>query len=410
MINQLLKEKKAEQTITACNTTYTGSTSSTDGQHKKKLPLEEFNHEKSESTHDCSVTNVQIPPSSSIVDPKVSAKKSPTNKSTRTEMHSEWKHHHYHGEPQQSHHHHHQGLTLTSNLASQQVLNVDVSVPVAAPVSLTLDAFKKTQAPSSSSVLPFDLFSNISPSARIQQDGGRGYHALDCQKFSSHSTHASIHHSVSRSEQNFYPHLQEQRQENNNVLNSKSQEHHNCDLAEVSIVPDHLDIDDDDNHPPPTPQFDSNAMQQFHDVQPHQVQVDIHNSNVYSSQNRHHFQETMIPFPSGGGYGSLQNSIPYNYDCNSQMNGQHGIDAEENNEEEQFEKTLVPRDTLEVLKAIPLCTTAQEFEQKYPVELAMIPPDMTPIQHPTHSDILFGRGGLTNHHPGMCRLGHSVRH
>lgn len=313
-------------------------------------------------------------------------------------MHSEWKHHHYHGEPQQPHHH--QGLTLTSNLASQQVLNVDVCVPVAAPVSLTLDAFKKTQAPSSSSVLPFDLFSNFSPSARIQQDGERGNHALDCQKFSSHSSHAS-HHSVSRTERNFESHSQEQRQEENkNVRDSKSREHHNCDLAEVSIVPDHLDIDDDDNHPPPTPQFDSNAMQQFHDVQPHQVQVDIRNSNVYSSQNRHQIQETMIPFPNGGGYGSLQNSIPHNYDCNSQMNGQHDIDAEENNEEEQFEKTLVPRDTLEVLKAIPLCTTAQEFEQKYPVELAMTPPDMTPIQHPTHSDILFGRGGLTNHHPG----------
>jgi hypothetical protein len=30
-----------------------------------------------------------------------------------------------------------------------------------------------------------------------------------------------------------------------------------------------------------------------------------------------------------------------------------------------------------------------------------MPPNMVPIDQPTSNDILFGRGGLTNHHPGM---------
>jgi hypothetical protein len=41
-----------------------------------------------------------------------------------------------------------------------------------------------------------------------------------------------------------------------------------------------------------------------------------------------------------------------------------------------------------------------------------MPPNMVPIDQPTGSDILFGRGGLTNHHPGMflwfVKLPHSI--
>lgn len=33
-----------------------------------------------------------------------------------------------------------------------------------------------------------------------------------------------------------------------------------------------------------------------------------------------------------------------------------------------------------------------------------MPPNMVPIDQPTSNDILFGRGGLTNHHPGMNLL------
>jgi hypothetical protein len=396
--NSVIQWKEKHNTRNTTTTVSRGHHHDENSACSKKLPPTEFNHDQSESAHECSVTIVQISPAASpIVDPNLSATKSTsTNKSIRTEMHSEWKHLHYHhGEPKLSHHH--QGLTLTSN-SSSQVLDVNVSVPVAAPVSLTLDDFKKTST--SSSVLPFDVLSKFSsPQGRIQQqDRARGGHALDDSnnKFSSHiqsGNHSSV---TSRTEQNFESNLQEQ---SHNVLDESTRQHHDCHLAEVSILPDHLDIGDDDNHPPPTPQFDSNAMQQFHEVQPHQVQVDIHNSH-YHSQDRHHFHETVIPFQTGGGYGHLQKSIQNHYDCSSQNNGhQHDTDAVEN--EDEFENTLHPHDTLEVLKVTPLCNTVQEFEQKYPADLEMTPPDLTPIQHPTHTDILFGRGGLTNHHPGM---------
>jgi hypothetical protein len=81
----------------------------------------------------------------------------------------------------------------------------------------------------------------------------------------------------------------------------------------------------------------------------------------------------------------------------SQENDQNYVDAMEN--EVKFE-IMSNQDTLEILKATPLCTNAQDFERKYPPDLEMQPPNFTPIQNPNHTDILFGRGGLTNHHPG----------
>jgi len=47
---------------------------------------------------------------------------------------------------------------------------------------------------------------------------------------------------------------------------------------------------------------------------------------------------------------------------------------------------------------------SEAYDDKYPAEGDLIPPSDTPVEKPTPNDILFGRGGLTNHHPGNRRF------
>lgn len=44
--------------------------------------------------------------------------------------------------------------------------------------------------------------------------------------------------------------------------------------------------------------------------------------------------------------------------------------------------------------------TQEDFDKKYPADVYLQPASDEPIETPTANDILFGRGGLTNHHPG----------
>ncbi len=66
------------------------------------------------------------------------------------------------------------------------------------------------------------------------------------------------------------------------------------------------------------------------------------------------------------------------------------------------EENQVP-DTLDLLLNTPLARTNDDFARKYPEKIEMTPPSDEPIVNPAMNDILFGRGGLTNHHPGNKR-------
>jgi len=57
-------------------------------------------------------------------------------------------------------------------------------------------------------------------------------------------------------------------------------------------------------------------------------------------------------------------------------------------------------DTLQELNDTPLPQTTEDFDKKFPADLEMTPASDVPIANPLPHDILFGRGGLTNHHPG----------
>merc|ERR1712157_477415 len=46
----------------------------------------------------------------------------------------------------------------------------------------------------------------------------------------------------------------------------------------------------------------------------------------------------------------------------------------------------------------------EDYDKKYPVDMDLQPPSNVPIEKPSSHDILFGRGGLTNHHPGNRRF------
>ena len=99
-----------------------------------------------------------------------------------------------------------------------------------------------------------------------------------------------------------------------------------------------------------------------------------------------------VEFSSGNGvemYGQENNDDDEDHDGNDsdEHEGDDGIDIDS-------------EDTLEILKATPLAETQEEFENKYPSHVRQTPPTSTPIPIPNPSDILFGRGGLTNHHPG----------
>jgi len=47
---------------------------------------------------------------------------------------------------------------------------------------------------------------------------------------------------------------------------------------------------------------------------------------------------------------------------------------------------------------------SDDYDEKYPAEGDLLPPSEMPVEKPTPNDILFGRGGLTNHHPGNRRF------
>jgi len=47
---------------------------------------------------------------------------------------------------------------------------------------------------------------------------------------------------------------------------------------------------------------------------------------------------------------------------------------------------------------------SDDYDEKYPVDADMLPASVVPVDKPTPNDILFGRGGLTNHHPGNRRF------
>ena len=41
-----------------------------------------------------------------------------------------------------------------------------------------------------------------------------------------------------------------------------------------------------------------------------------------------------------------------------------------------------------------------DYDKEYPPDDDILPPSVVPVDHVTSRDVLFGRGGLTNHHPG----------
>ena len=47
------------------------------------------------------------------------------------------------------------------------------------------------------------------------------------------------------------------------------------------------------------------------------------------------------------------------------------------------------------------------YDQKYPPDDGLLPPSDEPIETPEPEDILFGRGGLTNHHKGIVHPSYS---
>mmetsp|Transcript_26511 Transcript_26511/g.40540 ORF Transcript_26511/g.40540 Transcript_26511/m.40540 type:complete len:834 (-) Transcript_26511:99-2600(-) len=66
------------------------------------------------------------------------------------------------------------------------------------------------------------------------------------------------------------------------------------------------------------------------------------------------------------------------------------------------------KDTLRALTNTPMCTNPEDFDKKYPAEVLMHPPSDVPIETPDANDVLFGRGGLTNHHPGNKKYRHII--
>lgn len=88
-------------------------------------------------------------------------------------------------------------------------------------------------------------------------------------------------------------------------------------------------------------------------------------------------------------------------DCSS--SGDEEEEKENFEESNEVEDPSEITDTLKSLLATPLATTNEDFTKKYPEKIVMVPPSNEPIPIPRETDILFGRGGLTNHHPGNKR-------
>jgi hypothetical protein len=59
----------------------------------------------------------------------------------------------------------------------------------------------------------------------------------------------------------------------------------------------------------------------------------------------------------------------------------------------------IEMNTLEILKATPLATTREEFENKYPSCIYQTPASSVPIPTPNPSDIIFGNSHV-HRHPG----------
>jgi len=350
------------------------------------------------------------------------------------------------------------------------LLDVNVSVPVAAPVSITLDSFVGR--------VPMPAIDNDNSN----DDSNDGHHGdLNSQHFNSHShshSHShSMHHagvSVPVPAIDSHSHLDQDQ----DLLHDQST--HTCMVmnsttctGRTMIGGDHTD----QQSQPPTPQFDSNATQ-IDDIQGHQVHVDVEmhsNSNTngdghdHDGQHEvrfhghhhphhmmhhlhhqhqhhnpyqhqvvqpvmHHGHETMIPIQQATAdidHSDIHHSqqeeaannvidehfiesrlahhegVAFSPGGAVEMYGQEHNDNDEDNDGNDSDEhegdddiEIDSEDTLEILKAAPLAETAQEFEDKYPSHVRQTPPNSTPILIPNPSDILFGRGGLTNHHPG----------
>jgi len=67
------------------------------------------------------------------------------------------------------------------------------------------------------------------------------------------------------------------------------------------------------------------------------------------------------------------------------------------------EKMIVPQQSVNAETACNLILS-EDYDDKYPADVDMLPPSDMPVEKPTPNDILFGRGGLTNHHPGNRRF------
>ena len=318
-----------------------------------------------------------------------------------------------------------------------QVLDVNVSVPVAAPVSVTLDSF------AGQAQMPMPTMDNDNANANNRNTVNAMHTMNTMNTVNAHS------HSLTRHDHNH----------DNHDLNLNSMHgvsvlapvpdnliglDHNCDHHQVT---GRTMIDIDQHSQPPTPQFDSNATQ-MEDFQGHQVHVNVemnghghghgigdqahgfsHNptmdhehetmvpiqqatGHIESEMNRsvhetvndviEHFSETEVGGATARGHHAYQGDemeVHGNEDDNEHANDDENDDDDANNNSDD-ESEVNAEDTLEILKATPLAITPEDFENKFPAHMAQAPANPTPIEHPNPSDILFGRGGLTNHHEG----------
>jgi len=313
-----------------------------------------------------------------------------------------------------------------SGLNPREVLDVNVSVPIAAPISVTLDDSFPGQ-------VSFPTMDNDNDNVNTVNTGNNA-------NVRSHSLASHQYHQY-----------QQQQQLHHHDLNLNSHSMHGVSLLVPVPVPDTCHDHDPDHHQitgremidtdqhsqPPTPQFDSNATQ-MDDFEGHQVHVNVemhghgHGGQIHGFSHDHLLQhhaamhnghETMIPIQQATEMNrSVQETVndviehfskegtgveitaDDHHEFQRHELAVHGNYNDNNNDDDNFsddENEVNAEDTLELLKATPLAVTPEDFENKFPAHMEQAPADSTPIEHPNPSDILFGRGGLTNHHEGM---------
>ena len=119
-----------------------------------------------------------------------------------------------------------------------------------------------------------------------------------------------------------------------------------------------------------------------------------------------HFIGSRLAYHEGVEF-SPRDGVEFSPGDGVEMYGQENNDDDEDNDGNDSDEhegddgiDIDSEDTLEILKATPLAETPEDFENKYPSHVRQTPPSSTPIPIPNPSDILFGRGSITNHHPG----------